>query len=195
MLSLSALWICILVATVLVFVVSSVLHMMLPIHKGDYRKLPKEAELLTAMRTHGVAPGTYSFPFPDSMKDMASPEMIEKYKQGPVGTVTVLPNGVPAIAKSLVLWLLYLAIVSIFVAYLATIGLSDRVSDAGLSLYQHGRAARLRCPSLARVDLEGAVLDRDRQVHPGRCDLQPGHGRDVCLVVAPRLLSKATRRW
>ncbi len=125
MLSLSALWICILVATVLVFVVSSVLHMMLPIHKGDYRKLPKEAELLTAMRTHGVVPGTYSFPFPDSMKDMASPEMIEKYKQGPVGSVTVLPNGVPAIAKSLVLWLLYLAIVSIFVAYLATIGLSD----------------------------------------------------------------------
>ena len=130
MLSLSALWVCTLVATVLVFVVSSVLHMMLPIHKGDYRKLPKETELLAAMRAHNVAPGTYSFPFPDSMKDMASPEMIARYKQGPVGLLTVLPNTVPAIAKSLVQWLLYLVIVSIFVAYLATINLAAKTAGS-----------------------------------------------------------------
>ena len=131
MLSLTDLWISILVAAVLVFVVSSVLHMLLPIHQGDYRKLAQETELLAAMRTHNVAPGAYSFPFPDSMKDMASPEMVEKYKQGPVGLLTVLPNGVPVIGKSLVLWLLYTVVISIFVGYLATMRL-DRDAPAML---------------------------------------------------------------
>jgi hypothetical protein len=117
------LWLPMLVTAVLVFIVSSVLHMMLPIHKGDYRKLAHETELLAAMRTHGVTPGAYMFPSPSSMKDMASPEMIEKYQQGPVGLLTILPNGVPAMGKSLVLWLLYIGVISIFVGYLATMGL------------------------------------------------------------------------
>ena len=127
----SDLWLPILIAAVLVFVVSSVMHMMLPIHKGDYRKLANEPELLAAMRTHSIAPGTYCFPCPSSMKDMAAPEMIEKYQQGPVGLMTILPNGVPTMGKSLVLWLLYTAVISVFVGYLATMGL-DRGAAAML---------------------------------------------------------------
>ena len=37
--------------------------------------------------------------------------------------LTVLPNGVPAMGKSLVLWFLYTVVISVFVAYLATMGL------------------------------------------------------------------------
>ena len=123
MLSLIELWIPILVAAVLVFAASSVLHMCLPIHKGDCEKLPNEAAVLDAMRGEDLAPGQYTFPFACSMKEMASPEMIEKYKRGPVGLITIMPTGVPAIGKSLAQWFVFGLFVSTLVAYTAMIGL------------------------------------------------------------------------
>ncbi len=116
-------WLAILVSTVVVFLVSSVLHMLLPIHKGDMAKLPQEPEIMAAIRQAGIQPGAYAFPFPGSMKEMGSPEMIAKYKQGPVGLLTVVPNSPPAMGKSLVQWFLFSILISIFVAYAAMIGL------------------------------------------------------------------------
>jgi hypothetical protein len=113
------LWLPMVVATVLVFLASSIVHMLLPIHKGDYRRLPEEGEITALLRSRAVAPGAYSFPFPASMKDMASPEMVAKYQQGPVGLLTVLPNGIPAVGKALVWWVAYCAAVSVLVGYLA----------------------------------------------------------------------------
>jgi hypothetical protein len=52
------------------------------------------------------------------MKDMCTPEMIEKYNLGPCGMMTVMPTGVPKMGKSLILWFLYSVILSIFVAYI-----------------------------------------------------------------------------
>ncbi|MHC4972725.1 MAG: hypothetical protein ACYTG3_10370 [Planctomycetota bacterium] len=115
---LADLWFPVILAAVLVFVASSILHMFLPIHKGDYRKLAGEDQVLETMRGTGVTPGTYMFPCPSSMKDMATPEMIEKFKQGPVGHLTVVPSGPPGMGKNLVQWFLYSVLVSVFVAYL-----------------------------------------------------------------------------
>ena len=42
MVSISALWLPILLSAVIVFVASSIIHMVLPVHRGDYRKLPEE---------------------------------------------------------------------------------------------------------------------------------------------------------
>ncbi|MHC4818794.1 MAG: hypothetical protein ACYTF8_12140 [Planctomycetota bacterium] len=117
---LTELWLPIILAAVLVFVASSILHMFLPIHKGDYRKLAGEDQVLETMRGTGVTPGTYMFPCPSSMKDMATPEMIEKFKQGPVGHLTVVPSGPPGMGKNLVQWFLYSVLISIFVGYLTS---------------------------------------------------------------------------
>ncbi len=116
-------WLAILVSAVLVFLVSSVLHMLLPLHKGDMSKLPQESETMAALRNAGIRPGAYGFPFPSSMKEMGSPEMIARYNQGPVGLLTVLPNGPPAMGKSLVQWFLYSILIGVFVAYVALLGL------------------------------------------------------------------------
>jgi len=123
MLSLTELWLPIMVSAAFVFVVSSILHMVIPIHKGDFKKLPSEDKLLAAMREAGVGRGAYMFPCPDCMKDMGSPEMLEKYKNGPVGSMIVIPNGPPAMGKSLVLWFLYTILVGIFVAYVVNLSL------------------------------------------------------------------------
>jgi hypothetical protein len=121
--SLMALWLPILLSAVFVFLVSSILHMAIPIHKGDFAKLPDEDKLLAAMRTHGVVPGDYMFPCPASMKEMASPEMVAKYKQGPVGQMTIMPSGPINMGRSLLQWFLYSVLISVFTAYVSMFAL------------------------------------------------------------------------
>ena len=113
------LWLPILLSAVFVFIASTILHMLLPIHKGDYRKLPGEESVLAAMREQGVQPGEYMFPRTDSMKDMCSPEMVEKFRKGPVGFVTIKPSGDCSMAKGLIQWFVYSLLVSVFAAYIA----------------------------------------------------------------------------
>lgn len=117
MMFLTELWLPILASAVLVFIVSSVIHTVLPVHKGDYKKMPNEDAVLDALRTQGVGPGAYMFPCPGSMKDMGGPEMTEKYKRGPVGWLTVLPPGGFSIPRSLLLWFVNCLLVSLLVAY------------------------------------------------------------------------------
>ena len=117
------LWFPILLAAVLVFVASSVIHMALPIHRGDFQKLASEDAVLESMRNHGVQPGEYMFPCASSMKEMGSPEMLERLNQGPVGWMTVLPNGPIAMGKSLVGWFVFCLVIGVFVGYLGTFAL------------------------------------------------------------------------
>lgn len=118
--TLLTLWLPILLSAGLVFIVSSILHMVLPTHKSDYAKLPQEDALLADMRSRGLRPGNYAFPRLESAADMKKPEMLEKYQQGPVGFLQVLPEGPPAMGKALAFWFLYSLVVGVFVAYLTS---------------------------------------------------------------------------
>ena len=119
MVPITALWLPILMSAVIVFVASSILHMVLPFHRSDYRKLPDEGKVTDALRAVGVTPGpVYSFPH-CTHKDMKSPEVVEKFKRGPVGLLTVFPSGPPAMAKFLGLWFVYCVIVGAVVACVA----------------------------------------------------------------------------
>lgn len=111
------LWLPILLSAVFVFVVSSIIHMATPLHKGDCRKLQNEDAVMDALRAGGVERGTYMFPFCCSMKDMNSPEMNEKRKRGPVGSLTIMASGACNMGMSLFLWFVFSLIVSILTAY------------------------------------------------------------------------------
>jgi len=113
------LWLPILLSSVIVFVVSSVIHMVLPWHKSDYPKIPNEERFMDALRPLAVPPGDYMVPRPSSTQDLRSPEFAEKMKRGPVMVLTVMPNGPVVMGKNLVLWFLYSAVVGIFAAYVA----------------------------------------------------------------------------
>lgn len=117
MVTLTALWLPIVLSSIIVVVSSSIMHMLLPYHKGDYRQLPEEDKLLVALRAAGLQRGLYVFPY-CTHKDMKSPAMIEKYKQGPIGMITVFPSGPPAMPKFLGQWFAYTLIIGFFVAYL-----------------------------------------------------------------------------
>ncbi len=133
MTTLAALWLPILLSAVFVFLVSSVVHMALPIHKNDYQKLPDEAATLDAMRKTGVRPGQFMFPHPGSMKEMNSPAMQAKWKQGPVGTLIVRSGGY-AMGASLGQWFTFSVVISVFCAYLT--GLACAPGAAGSQVFR-----------------------------------------------------------
>jgi len=118
MVPLMALWLPVLLSAVIVFIASSILHMVLPFHRSDYKQLPEEDRLLSALRTVDLKPGLYAFPY-CTHKDMKSPAMEEKRKLGPVGLLTVFPKGPMNMGKFLGMWFVYCLIVGLFVAYLA----------------------------------------------------------------------------
>ena len=121
MVPLIELWLPIVAAGVLVFVASSVVHMLLPLHRSDYAKLPNEELVLDAMRKHGVRPGQYMFPLAGSMKEMGTPEMAAKFAKGPVGTLIVRPSGPPSMGASLLQWFAYCLVMGLFTAYAASL--------------------------------------------------------------------------
>jgi hypothetical protein len=49
---------------------------------------------------------------------MKTPAVQEKFKQGPVGFLTILPTGPINMPKFLILWFIYCGLISLFVAYL-----------------------------------------------------------------------------
>jgi hypothetical protein len=114
----ATLWAPILLSAVLVFVVSSLIHMVLQYHKGDFKKLPNEDAVMDALRKFAIPVGDYHMPLCENFKAMSSPEFTEKMAKGPVALMTVLKNGKPSMGKSLVLWFLYSLVVSIFAAYI-----------------------------------------------------------------------------
>jgi hypothetical protein len=117
MVSLTSLWLPILLSAVIVFIASSIIHMVLPYHRSNYRPLPDEEKLLAALRSASLKRGLYYFPF-STFKEMKSPAMIEKYNQGPVGMMTILPSGPLAMPKFLGMWFVYCLVIGLFVAYL-----------------------------------------------------------------------------
>jgi hypothetical protein len=117
MVPLSALWLPILLAAVIVFVASSIMHMLLKYHQSDCHQLPDEEKVLAGLRAAGLKPGFYMFPY-GTHQDMKLPAMQEKFKQGPVGMMTVIPSGPPAMPKFLGLWFVYCLVIGFFTAYL-----------------------------------------------------------------------------
>lgn len=118
------LWLPILVSAVFVFIASSILHMVLPWHKSDYRQVPNEDKFMDTVRPLAIPPGDYMVPRPGSRNAMRSEEFMEKFKKGPVMMMTVMPSGSMSMGRNLALWFLYVLIVSFFSAYVAGAALS-----------------------------------------------------------------------
>ena len=108
--SLASLWLPTLVSAVLVFVVSSIIHMVLPWHKGDYPRVPNEDAVMDALRPLAIPPGDYMVPRPASMQEMRSPAFAERMARGPAFMLRMLPNGMRPMGGPLAQWFVYAAI-------------------------------------------------------------------------------------
>jgi hypothetical protein len=119
MVSLAALWLPILLSAVFVFVLSSIIHMVLGYHRSDYTRLPNEDAVRAAIRSGSPAPAQYIIPYAMGPKEMESPEMKQKFAEGPIGVLNIRPAGPVTMGPSLVQWFLFALVVSFFVAYAA----------------------------------------------------------------------------
>jgi hypothetical protein len=119
MTELTALWLPILLSAIIVFVTSSIIHMVLPWHKSDYPKMPNEDKFADAVRPLAIPPGDYMVPRPASRDDMRSAEFAEKMKKGPVMMITVMRSGPISMGRNLSQWFVFCVIVSVFAAYVA----------------------------------------------------------------------------
>ena len=113
------LWLPILVSAVLVFVLSSVIHMLSPWHKTDYPRLVNEEAAMDALRPLAIPEGEYMVPRPASREDMRSPEFTARINRGPVFILTMMPNGMMSMGRNLGLWFVYLIVVATFAGYIA----------------------------------------------------------------------------
>ena len=120
MISLTSLWLPIIVSAVAVFVVSSLIHMVSPWHANDYPPVPDEGRLRAALQPLAIPPGDYMVPRVRNRQELRDPAFLEKVNQGPNLILTVLPNGPWTMGRNLGLWFLYALIVSLFAAYVAS---------------------------------------------------------------------------
>ncbi len=119
MVTIPPLWLPILLSAVIVFVASSIIHMVLTYHRKDFGKVPAEDDVMDALRKFEIPPGEYVIPCAQSPEEMKSEAYLDKTKKGPVAFLTVIPNGPPAMGTSLVLWFLYSILVGVIAAYVA----------------------------------------------------------------------------
>ena len=116
---LTSLWLPILLSAVLVFVASSVIHMLLPYHRNDFRPVPDEERVQADLRRAGLAPGEYAIPYAGSPKAMSDPAFLARTEAGPSALLTILRPGGPALGRTLALWFLYVLVVSVVAGYVA----------------------------------------------------------------------------
>lgn len=119
MVTIASLWLSLLLATVLVWIASALVWMVLPHHKSDYKSLPDEDGVRNALNP-GLSPGQYMIPHMTEWDPSKDPEGARKFTEGPVGFLTVVPRGVPNMSKMVLRSLVFYLFVAGTVAYLAT---------------------------------------------------------------------------
>lgn len=119
MTGLEALWLPILLSAVLVFILSSIIHMAPLWHQHDFPAVPNQEAARSAIRALNIPPGDYMMPRTFSAGEMKSQEFQAKLTEGPQLIMTVLPNRPWQMGRTLGLWFLYTLVVSLFAAYVA----------------------------------------------------------------------------
>jgi hypothetical protein len=146
MVSLVALWLPIVLSAVIVFVLSSIIHMLLPYHRSDYRQLPNQDQVMEALRRFDIQPGDYMVPRPGSMKDMGTPEFKAKMTAGPVFHATFWKYS-PGMGPMLIQWFVYLLVVGLFAAYVTSRALGPGAEY--LRVFRFAGATAFACYALA----------------------------------------------
>jgi len=125
---LSALWLPILLSAVVAWIVSALVWTVMPHHKTDFKQIPDEDKVLEAMRTGGLGPGSYFFPYMKDRGKMNDPACKAKMEKGPMGTMIVMPPSALSMGKPMVLQFVYFLLASVLIAYVGAVSLAPGTS-------------------------------------------------------------------
>ncbi len=120
MVTLGSLLLPIVVSAVLTFIVSALIWMALPHHKGDFKALPAEGAVRAALNNPKAGPGQYMIPA-GAMGGggMKNPDVLKQLEEGPVGILTLKPPGVRGMGGMMVQSVVFYLVVGTIVAYVA----------------------------------------------------------------------------
>lgn len=123
--SLVSLWLPILLAGVLCWFASALIHMLIKHHNSDYAELSNEQEVVDALRAGSPRPALYTLPYCVDMKEMGSESVQKKFNDGPVAMISVLPSGLPPMGKLLAQQLVFFLVGSVLIALLTALSLTS----------------------------------------------------------------------
>lgn len=132
-----ALWLPILLSAVVVFVISSLIHMVFKWHASDYKGFANEDAVRGALRVGNPEPGKrYVVPYCADMKEMGSEAMRKKYAEGPNAVVVFGPTGQPGMGRQLGVWFLWSLIIALGAGFIVAelVGISPWRARAGAKL-------------------------------------------------------------
>lgn len=118
------LWLPIVLSAVAVFILSALMWMAMPHHKGDLHSFPNEESVVPTIRSMNLAPGQYMYPHCDSNAEMKSEEFKRKMEEGPFFTLTMW-KGKPNMARNMGLTFLFFLIVTTLIGYLSSVALVE----------------------------------------------------------------------
>jgi hypothetical protein len=121
MIAWSALLLPALLSAVLVFIASSLVHMVVKWHNSDYRKLSNEDEVRAAIHKGRATPGQYVLPHCLHGEDMRDPAMLQRWQDGPVGMLVLKANGAPKLGGYLWRWFVYTFVIALLAGYVAQV--------------------------------------------------------------------------
>lgn len=110
------LWLPILLSAVFCFIAASILWMLAPHHKTEWKSLPGGNEIQDVLRRENAVPGGYLMPYNFDSSKGKDPAFMDRLNAGPLGTVYLRPGGWN-MGKTLTLQFLFMLIVSVFVAH------------------------------------------------------------------------------
>jgi hypothetical protein len=120
--TITQLWLPLLISSVVVFFASSIMWMVLPHHKPDIKFLgDKEKGYIDAINSLSIEPGLYMYPNCDQ-KDMGSDEFKARYKSGPWGLLTIAPAQ-PNFPMNLLKTFISFTAITFMVAYISSLAI------------------------------------------------------------------------
>ena len=114
------LWLPIILGTALAWIASGLIHMLIKYHNSDYQRLSNEADIMAAVQNGSQSLGIHMFPYCKDMSEMGNPDVQKKFNEGPVGMLTIFPNGMPQMGKLMLQQISFFLLGCILIAYAAT---------------------------------------------------------------------------
>ena len=116
---LTVLWLPIIVATVVLWILSFVAWVVMFLHFPDFKKLDAEDEIMDLVSEKNVPAGNYMFPHAGSKAEQGKKEYQDRYMAGPRGTLNVYD--VPNMGLNMVLTIVYFLVTAITIAYITEV--------------------------------------------------------------------------
>lgn len=125
-----ALWLPILIITVVLFFASFAAWMLLPHHFTDKKKLDKEQEFMSLINDLRIPAGNYMFPYSATKQEQGQKEFQQRYMNGPRGCLDVydMPNMGLNMAKTVIFFLITTAVIGYITFFVFQLAGADKAT-------------------------------------------------------------------